>query len=834
MNVCMFLLAVPALVPWPKEASFTDGEVAVSKPVFATDAKLPAEGYRLSVGKGGVKVWASTDAGRFYAGKTLEQLAENGRYPCCEIVDAPAFGYRGFHLDEARHFFGKAEVKKLIEEMSRLKLNRFHWHLTDDQGWRIELKKYPELVQYGATRPQSPVKGPLWQRKKDGVPYGPYFYTEEEIREIVAYAAARHVVIVPEIDLPGHCQGLLAGYPWMLCEGGRLKPRAARDNWWLAGIRTLCIGNDEALAQVEGILEEVMKLFPGEYIHFGGDECPTHYWEKCPKCRARMQAEGLKDGGALQGWFMRRLADWLVRKGRKPIGWNEILGAAVTKDCIVMSWTGTGGGISAARRGNAAIMTPGRWCYLQTWDGNAVTNEWNANRYIPAGVGQTADRVYAFDPTNGVPEKARQYILGGQACLWTEYVFTPEQVEYHFFPRVGAIAESLWTAPAKRDYRTFRTRLEGVAAAQRARGVNVAKIIDNPKFAVVGDWRVSVEWGAERAEFDVPKGAGTRGLKPVVDRWKGEHYAPQRLDWIVRTRDGKFAYRVGKECEKLPPLPALEDGEELAGTVWVPVQALKLTDDNLYPVFGRRFSRPQCRWNEPLVRDACPKTLKKLERGEPLTILFWGDSCLEQVFLPASEHWHLNFLKSLKEMYPKANVRAVVRHWAGYESKDFLEAPSGSPHNFEEQVVAVKPDLVISEFANDSNLPTDGVTTPVQKADATEKVYERIYEAFRSAGAEWVICKPHYLRPDWMGKATVAACDGDPRPFCKMLDRFSRGHKVCLANVAGYWSQLRAQGLPYPALFDNDINHPGAYAMRFYRWALEDVFRPGTLPTEFE
>lgn len=821
--LCLILTA--ALVPWPKEVKFTGGEVKVAKPAYAVDAKLPREGYRISVTKGGVEVWSATDAGRFYAEKTLEQLAENGRYACCEIVDEPAFGYRGFHIDEARHFFGKDAIKKVIDEMSRLKFNHFHWHLTDDQGWRIQLKKYPELTEYGSWRVSSPVFGKMWQRKYDDTKYGPFFYTEEEAREIVAYAAARQITVVPEVDLPGHCQGLLAGYPWMLCEGEKLKPRCARNNWWLAGIRTLCIGNDEALAQVEGIIDEFLKIFPGEYFHFGGDECPDRYWAKCPKCKARMEKEGLRKPHELQGWFTRRFAKYILSKGRKPIGWHEILSAGgLPKGTVIMSWRGTGAGIAAAKQGLQAIMAPGDWCNLNRWDGNSAINEFTASGDLPGGVGLTMDHVRSFDPVADVPDAVKGNVLGGQCCCWSETVFTPRQLEWRFFPRAGAIAEGLWSAGGKPDYRDFRRRIDRVREGMSARGVCVSDVIDVARLSVAGDWKVKVEWGTDERTFDVPPGAASRGVRPVVDEWHAEHYGPQRLDWIVRAADGALEYRTGREAEYAPALPALAAGELLAGTVWVTAGTTALSDANLFACTARRPWIRRGLWNSPLARDFAPKTLKKLRNGGKVKILAWGDSCTAQEFVGPEDRWHLKFAERLRRQYPKAEIELVEVSWPGYTTGAFLAAPPGSEHNFAEKVLAAEPDIVVSEFVNDANIYADIRKGVKSDLSCIEADYRRIASAFKEKGIEWIICLPHYTRPDWMGVDSIAKCDDDPRAYSKMIRKFAAQNKVGLADPTKWWGQLRAMGIPYPVLLLNDINHPNALGLGYYTEALMYLF----------
>ena len=809
------LLLAAALVPMPRNVEWRTGTTPIAPPTFVEDAAVPPEGYRLSVGEKGVVVTASSAAGRFYAEKTLEQLAENGRYPRCEIEDAPAYPWRGFMLDEVRHFFGKALVLRLLDEMSRLKMNRFHWHLTDDQGWRIQLKKYPELTEYGATRPSSPVRGVKWQRESDKTQYGPFFYTEEDVREIVAYAAARHITIVPEIDVPGHCQGLLAGYPWMLCEGETLKPRAARGNWWLAGIRTLCIGNDEAIRQVEGIFDELIRIFPGEYVHIGGDECPDRYWAKCPKCQARMKAEGMKGTYQLQGWFSRHMANHLASRGRKAIGWDEILGGGPPKDCAIMSWRGANGGIAAAKAGHCVVMTPSHYCYMGHWDGNPVLSPLADGAGPQAGSGQTADLIYGYDPAAGVPEAARKFILGGQGSVWTEFIFTPEEVEYRFFPRVGALAEVLWTAPEKRDYRAFRKRLEVIRAGQLARGIHAAGIFDLPKLAVAGDWRVSLEWGADLVAFDVPPApaAGT-----------------ERLDAVVRRADGTCEYRLGTAVAQLPPLPKLAEGERLAGTVWVTAGTAKLTEDALYPAPAARLGRRQCLWNEPLARDACPKTVKKLQNGGKLRILFWGDESVEQTALRPEDRWTTRFGRRLKEIYPKANVEFVTHAWRGATTHAFLGEKPGSAHNFAEQVLAAKPDLVISAFANDAAWPEGGFAAALKHAETTVLAdYGAIHKAFRENKIEWVVCLPHYALPAQMGVASPKELKGDPRPYCKVLSRFLNKNRgaFALAETAKYWGAQLKLGIPYPVLLGGDGDLASPEGAKYYAWALDDLFRNG-------
>lgn len=767
--VCLILAA--ALVPWPKEAKFTGGDVKVTKPTYAVNAKLPREGYRISVTKGGVKVWSATDAGRFYAEKTLEQLAEDGRYACCEIVDEPVFGYRGFHIDEARHFFGKDAIKKVIDEMSRLKFNHFHWHLTDDQGWRIQLKKYPELTEYGSWRVSSPVFGKMWQRKYDNTKYGPFFYTEEEAREIVAYAAARQITVVPEVDLPGHCQGLLAGYPWMLCEGERLKPRCARNNWWLAGIRTLCIGNDEALAQVEGIIDELMGIFPGEYFHFGGDECPDRYWAKCPKCRARMEKEGLKKPHELQHWFSRRFAKYILSKGRKPIGWHEILSAGdLPKGTVIMSWRGTGAGIAAAKQGLQSIMAPGDWCNLNRWDGNSAINEFTASGDLPGGDGLTMDHVHSFDPLAGVPDGVKGNVIGGQCCCWSESVFTSRQLEWRLFPRAGAIAEGLWSAGGKTGYRDFRRRIDRIREKMSARGVCVSEIVDVAKLAVATPRKIRVEWGTDVVEFEVPRND--------AKKW--------RLDAIVRGESGRIEYHSGEDGA------TMRDCGRLAGTVFLPAGCGEISEDSLYPC---RACRPWIRhnlWNSPFARDFAPKTLKKLRAGGEVRIVVVDDG--------TAADWSEQFAARLKAQYAKTRIEFVRK-------KDAKTV----------DVVAANPDLVITLSPKESVIGGD--------IAAIERGLAEKFEAFTAKGIEWIICQPHFLKPEAMGRKTAKACaESDTRPYYNVVRKFAAQHKVGIADTTRYWAGLACTAVPYETLLEEDgltVTRRGA---EFYADALMDLF----------
>lgn len=482
------------LVPAPRKAVEGEGIFECKGDVravvkYETDASVAKEGYRLSVAKDGIKVVSSDDAGRFYALETLKQLASKDgkdgvKVPVVEIEDSPRYSWRGVHLDECRHFFGKETVKSILDLMARYKLNRFHWHLTEDQGWRLDVPGYPELVKYGAVRPASPRHGtwPTTGSKEDadkmnGVKYGPYYYTEADLREIVAYAAARHIQVVPEIELPGHVYAALAAYPQFACRPENLAAREPRLVW---GIEkdVLCIGNDEAIKFMENVVDWVCKVFPGDVIHIGGDECPQVRWQKCPKCQERIKKEGLGDHHGLQPWITRHFVKFLADRGKRALGWDEYLLGDIPKSAIGMSWresrSGAGhelvSGAAAAVRGHDVVMTPCSYCYLDYGQGL------NGDPFQYIGGRVTLERCYSFDPCAGVPEDAKAHILGGQGNNWTEYTWNEYDLAWKVWPRMLALSEVFWLGEAKPGFADFKKR----AAVERSwlvrRGVNCAPL----------------------------------------------------------------------------------------------------------------------------------------------------------------------------------------------------------------------------------------------------------------------------------------------------------------------------------------------------------------------
>jgi len=438
-----------------------------------TDEIEGEEAYTLEVTQTGVDIRARTPRGVFYGVQTLRQLLpiaiekdtlnEGAEWsiPFITIKDAPRFGWRGLHLDVGRHFFDVTFVKKFIDTMALYKFNVFHWHLTEDQGWRIQIKQYPKLTRVGAKRTQTPI--PASRQQGDGVPYEGH-YTQKQIREVVEYAAARYITVVPEIEMPGHALAALASYPKLGCVGEGYE---VRTSWGIAE-DVFCAGKEETFTFLENVLTEVLDLFPSEFIHIGGDECPKVRWENCPHCQARIEAEGLADEYELQSYFIRRIERFLNEHGRRLIGWDEILEGGLAPNATVMSWRGSAGGIDAANAGHDVVMSPTTHCYFDYYQSENHASEPPAiGGYLPL------ETVYEFNPIpeDIAPDKAH-HVLGGQGNIWTEYIPTTDQLEYMAYPRALALAEAVWSYPQQRDFADFRPRLTEHLGRLDALGVN--------------------------------------------------------------------------------------------------------------------------------------------------------------------------------------------------------------------------------------------------------------------------------------------------------------------------------------------------------------------------
>lgn len=480
------------LIPEPFEMTQSDGMFKVSQAMLvgagstsnkvnfrvdpnATD--IPDEGYQLEIDKAGVRLTAKTETGLFYGKQTLLQLLTPNGLPYVKINDHPRFPYRGLHLDVSRHFFNKEEVKKLMNVMSYYKLNTLHLHLTDAGGWRLQIDKYPKLTQEGAFRTQSDWRewwdnGKDRQYLKEGTEgaYGGY-YTKDDIRDMLAYAAEKHITIIPEIEFPAHSDEVFVAYPELCCAG---KSHTSGD---------FCIGNPKTFEFMENVLTEVIELFPSEYIHIGGDEAGKNTWETCPKCQALMKKEKLANVDELQSYMIRKAEEFLNSKGRRLIGWDEILEGGLAPEATVMSWRGEAAGFKSARMGHDVIMTPGSYMYFDFYQADP--------RHQPVAIGGYTPirKVYNYNPIpqDSLTAEEAKHFLGVQANTWTEYIPTPEHLEYMMFPRALAVAEIGWTPQEKRDWQDFKPRVNAHIPVLQQMGLNPFPLSNELEFDMVVD-----------------------------------------------------------------------------------------------------------------------------------------------------------------------------------------------------------------------------------------------------------------------------------------------------------------------------------------------------------
>ena len=429
------------------------------------------EAYVLEIKKNRIDVTGASPKGVFYALQSLRQMvpAEKGvsgyDIPAVIIKDSPAFSYRGVMLDVVRHFFTPDEVKEFIDILALHKINTLHWHLTDDQGWRIQIDKYPLLTEIGSIRSETVIgHGGRKNLTFDGKPYGKYYYTKDEIRDIVDYAGKRFITVIPEVEMPGHATAALAAYPELGCTGG---PYEVWTRWGVND-EVFCAGKEETFGFMEDVLDEVLELFPSEYIHVGGDECPKNRWEECPNCQRKIADENLKNEHELQSYFIIRIEKYLNGKGKKLIGWDEILDGGVTRTATIMSWRGASGGIKAAKMGNMAIMVPNNHCYFDYYQSKDTENE-------PLSIGGhvPVETVYALDPCAGLTEDESKYIMGVQCNLWTEYILDKNHLEYMLLPRLAALAEIGWSY-GNTDYDDFKARMDNLRKLYDINGYNYA------------------------------------------------------------------------------------------------------------------------------------------------------------------------------------------------------------------------------------------------------------------------------------------------------------------------------------------------------------------------
>lgn len=480
------------LIPEPFEMTQSDGMFKVSQAMLvgagstsnkvnfrvdpnATD--IPDEGYQLEIDEAGVRLTAKTETGLFYGKQTLLQLLTPNGLPYVKINDQPRFPYRGLHLDVSRHFFDKEEVKKLMNVMSYYKLNTLHLHLTDAGGWRLQIDKYPKLTQEGAFRTQSDWRewwdnGKDRQYLKEGTEgaYGGY-YTKDDIRDMLAYAAEKHITIIPEIEFPAHSDEVFVAYPELCCAG---KSHTSGD---------FCIGNPKTFEFMENVLTEVIELFPSEYIHIGGDEAGKNTWKTCPKCQALMKKEKLANVDELQSYMIRKAEEFLNSKGRRLIGWDEILEGGLAPEATVMSWRGEAAGFKSARMGHDVIMTPGSYMYFDFYQADP--------RHQPVAIGGYTPirKVYNYNPIpqDSLTAEEAKHFLGVQANTWTEYIPTPEHLEYMMFPRALAVAEIGWTPQEKRDWQDFKPRVNAHIPVLQQMGLNPFPLSNELEFDMVVD-----------------------------------------------------------------------------------------------------------------------------------------------------------------------------------------------------------------------------------------------------------------------------------------------------------------------------------------------------------
>ena len=456
------------VIPVPSQVELREGFYSFEdqpsvKVSYKAKGLASPEAYILDITPKGVTIKTLSEAGEFYARQTLRQMTADGKVKeirCCRITDAPRFPYRGLHFDVSRHFRSVDFLKKQMDAMAFFKMNRMHIHLTDAAGWRLQIDAYPRLTGFAAWRPQRTWKE-WWNGDRhyaeegSAGAYGGY-YTKDDIRELLAYAAERHIEIIPEIEMPRHSEEVLAAYPELGCSG---EPYKDSD---------FCVGSEEVFTFLQTVLDEVMELFPSEYIHIGGDEAGKAHWKTCPKCQQRMKDEGLKDVDELQSYMIRRIGEYVSSKGRRIVGWDEILDGGLAPGATVMSWRGTEGGIEAMSMGHDVIMSPGRYCYLDHTQDAPFREPESIGGYLPL------DSVYVYEPIEkSMPEDIRHHLLGVQANLWTEYIPEDAHAEYMYWPRAFAIAETGWSQPENKDLQDFRRRALHALEVLKDQGYNV-------------------------------------------------------------------------------------------------------------------------------------------------------------------------------------------------------------------------------------------------------------------------------------------------------------------------------------------------------------------------
>ncbi len=521
----LFAQSGPGVIPMPAEYALRPGfctqhevRTIVDPASFKREAgrqvNLEDEAYILEINENGINITAATETGAFYAQKTLAQMtAGGGPLRCCRILDYPRYAYRGFMYDVSRNFRSKEFLMKQMDAMADVKMNRLHLHLTDGGGWRLQIDRYPLLTSFAAWRTAENYydwKDGAFAPEGSPLAHGGY-YTKDDMREILAYAEKLHIKVIPEIEMPSHSSALTAAYPQLACFGEK-----AHD---------VCIGNPATLQFFMDVLDEVAQLFPGEYIHIGGDEADMRNWQTCPKCQALMKKEGLADGKALQSWFIARIYGHLASLGKKMIGWDDLLGGDLPRDATVMAWWDAGRGTAAVKRGHPTIMAPAERCYIQRLPDAPKACRSAEGIYLPT------DSVYVFEPVQKeMTEAQARNILGVSACMWTEGVDSEEFAETLMYPRLQAVAEVAWSLPGNKDLQGFRDRATEYCAELRARGYSTFRLED--------------EYGQRKAWFREVQHMG-RGRKVTYNIPVSARYPAAGAGTLTDGLQGGWSYLPG-------------------------------------------------------------------------------------------------------------------------------------------------------------------------------------------------------------------------------------------------------------------------------------------------
>ncbi|MEA3286175.1 MAG: glycoside hydrolase family 20 protein [Candidatus Marinimicrobia bacterium] len=533
-----------------------DDEYPQLKLQLLEETELPSEGYLMEVNPDGILITAGDAPGLFYGIQSLRQLLptavekedlaiQGHRIQAAVIQDHPRFAWRGMHLDVSRHFFPAEFIKRYIDMIALHKMNVFHWHLTDDNGWRLEIKQYPELTEICAWRVDREHEDwRKWSPVEAGEKstYGG-FYTQAEVREIVAYAADRQITVIPEIEMPGHASEIFAAYPELSCKGEKLDVRPG--SYW-PNEDIFCAGNDSVFTFLENVIDEVVTLFPAEYIHIGGDEATKTYWKTCPKCQNRIKTEGLADEHELQSWFIQKMERYIHSKGKRIIGWDEILEGGLAPDATVMSWRGETGGIAAAKAGHNVIMTPTSHVYFDYYQGDPETEPQAIGGYLPL------QKVYSYEP---VPVELAQteykYVLGAQANLWTEFVKTTRHAEYMVLPRMTALSEVLWSRADQRNWINFHQRLQLLLPRFDALGWNYSKgsfLVEILPGRLLDNGKIEVELISEQADHELR--FTLDGSDPIAESKKYTHGLSLGQDAQVRAAVFSGQQRMGRVSQR--------------------------------------------------------------------------------------------------------------------------------------------------------------------------------------------------------------------------------------------------------------------------------------------